>query len=821
MPDVPSKFAGGLALVGQTISHYKVLGKLGGGGMGVVYEAEDVRLGRRVALKFLPEKLASESKALERFQREARAASRLNHPGICTIYDIGEYNGQPFITMELLEGESLKDKIKGQPMDFDEVLDIGEQIADALETAHSEGIVHRDIKPANIFITKRGQAKVLDFGVAKLMRETRLAPQPVGAQSASIVAEDEETQAGLIPGTAVYMSPEQANGELLDSRSDIFSFGSVLYEMATGKKPFASNSTLLTLDKIQNKRPMSPLVVNPNLPPEFEQIIGRALEKKKERRYQTAAELREDLRRLHKESDSDILPTLTRPPERRPTRTFRYTDVRHTYVQLAIAGVLVMLALVVTLWWAKHGRATVAAAANNSIAVLPLQNVAHDPQLDFLRFALADEIDTVLTYTRFLEVRPSAATAKYADESNIEPQKVGKELHVANVMTGHFLKQGNQLVVTLQAVEVKSDKVLWQGTVTTRADKLIEMQNKLGTELRRGLLPVLGGKAAASESATAPKNSDAFDLYLRSSALAHDEQPNREAIGMLERAVGMDPSYAPAWDSLGRRYYYDAAYFGGGESVMKKSDAAYERAISLDPNLISARAHLTENRVEKGELAKAYTEAEELVTRRPENAEAHFTLAYMLRYAGLLEESARECDTATALDPGNFYFRSCALTYAEMGNTDRALEYLKIDSGSEWSTDVLPSMLLRAGKLKQARDAVRNMTSNPTWYRFVLSACLNPTNVWESDEAVRAAEPALMVERDPEVRYYHASILAYCDKTDAAARLLRSAIDNNYCAYDALQMDPLLAPLRASPAYDDLRQRAYACQQRALAGRGR
>jgi len=787
--------------------------------MGVVYEAEDVRLGRRVALKFLPDKLAGESKALERFQREARAASRLNHPNICTIFDIGEHDGQPFITMELLEGEVLSERIHGQPMEFEEVLEIGVQIADALDAAHAEGIVHRDIKPANIFITKRGQAKVLDFGLAKLMRETRLSPQPVGALAIAGSVEDEETQAGLIPGTTVYMSPEQANGELLDARSDLFSFGIVLYEMATGKKPFAANSALVTLDNIMNKRPMSPLVVNPNLPPAFEDIIGKALEKKKDRRYQTAAELREDLRRLKKESDSDILPTLMRPQERRPTRTFRYTDVRHTYVQLAIAGFLVMLAVVVTVWWAKHGRSTVSAAANNTIAVLPLQNVGGDPKLDFLRFALADEIGTVLTYTRFLEIRPSAATARYADQANLEPQKVGKELRVANIMTGHFLKQGNDLVVTLQAVDVKSDKVLWQGTVTAPADKLIELQDKLATEMRKGLLPVLGGKAAASESATAPKNAEAFDLYLRSTALAHDEQPNREAIQMLERTVGLDPSYAPAWDSLGRRYYYDGAYFGGGEAVMKKSDAAYERAISLDPNLISARAHLTENRVEKGELAKAYAEAEELVARRPENAEAHFTLAYVLRYAGLLQESARECDTSTALDPGNFYFRSCAITYAALGKTDRALEYLKIDSGSEWSTDVLPAMLLRAGKLKEAREALRNMTANPTWYRFVLKACLNPANVWEADEAVRAAEPALMVERDPEVKYYQASVLAYCDKTDASARLIRSAIDSNYCAYEALQSDPLLAPLRATPAYDELRQRAYTCQSRALAGR--
>jgi len=812
-------------LVGQTISHYRVLSKLGGGGMGLVYEAEDVRLGRRVALKFLPEQFAHDSKALDRFQREARAASKLNHPNICTIYDVGDYQGQPFIAMELLEGESLKERLHDHPMDFDEVLDLGIQIADGLDAAHAEGIVHRDIKPANLFLTRRGQVKILDFGLAKLVRDSQALPQPVGHRAVALAADQEQTQtgAGLIAGTAVYMSPEQANGDPLDARTDLFSFGVVLYEMATRKKPFAANSTLLTLDNILHKKPMSPLVVNPELPPAFEDVIGRALEKKRERRYQSASELREDLRRLKRDSDSDILPTITRPAERRPTRTFRYSDVRHTYVQLGIAGVLVMLAVVVTIWWAKYGghARTVSAAANNTIAVLPLQNVGADPSLDFLRYALADEIDTVLTYTRFLEIRPSAATKKYADEPNLDLQKVGKELRVANIMTGHFLKQGKQLVVTLQAVEVKSEKVLWQGTVSAPANKLIQLQNRLATELRRGLLPVLGGSAATSYTSTAPKNAEAFDLYLRSTAVPHDPEPNKEAVAMLERSVGLDPTYAPAWDALGRRYYFEAAYFGGGEAVMKRSDSAYERAISLDANLVSARSHLTVNRVEKGDLARAYQEAQELVTRRPENAQAHFTLAYVLRYAGLLDEAGRECDTAAALDPGNFDFRSCAITYAEMGNPERALDFLKIDSGSEWATDVLPSILLRAGKLGEARQALQKMTANPTWYRFLLSACIQPGAVWEADDAVHAAEPALLTERDPELRYYHAAILSYCSKTESAAKLVRSAIGSNYCSYEALGRDPLMANLRATPEYADLREKAYECQARAVAGRGR
>src|SRR5689334_15401901 len=332
-------------MIGQTVSHYRIVGKLGGGGMGIVYEAEDVRLGRHVALKFIPEKLVGDQKALERFEREARAASQLNHPNICTIHEIDDNNGQPFIVMEKLEGESLKQKIRGKALDIDEVLDIGIQVADALIASHAKGIVHRDIKPANIFLTPNGQAKVLDFGLAKLARSSS------SGITDDTPIEDSLTAVGVIPGTAVYMSPEQARSEELDPRSDLFSFGVVLYEMCTGKKPFAGTNVVTTLDAVLHQKPVSPLKLNPSLPIEMEGIIGRAMEKDRGSRYQNALALKGDLQALKKETESGLTRTGSklkvhkRPvfPYRIVTNTFQSSSKPLSYLLLAVLAVLVMV----------------------------------------------------------------------------------------------------------------------------------------------------------------------------------------------------------------------------------------------------------------------------------------------------------------------------------------------------------------------------------------------------------------------------------------------------------------------------------------------
>jgi TolB-like protein len=583
--------------------------------------------------------------------------------------------------------------------------------------------------------------------------------------------------------------------------------------MATGKKPFTGNNSLVTLDAVLHSKPVPPKDLNPKIPIELEGIIGKAMEKDRTHRYQSAAEMRSDLAQLKRETESGTVKSgsATVVKLRAASRTFGRNSNVQTYLLLGMAGLLLAVLGSVGAWWYKH-REVANAEQQNAIAVLPLQNLSGDINTDYLRFALADELSSVLTYSRSLEVRPSSVTRKY-DSPDVDPKKVGQQLRVGRLLQGHFIKQGEQLTVTLEAIDVSTERLLWQGTATGKADDLIGLREQLTNQVQHGLLPILGGAAGTLESATSrPKNQQAYDLYLRSVAVPHDPGPNKEAIKMLEWSVGIDPSYAPAWEALGQRYYFDSAYGGGGEEKFQRSSAAYERAIGLDPNRVMAASLLITNRVMRGELGRAYDAATELVRRRPQSADAHFALSYVLRYAGMLEQSGQECNTARQLDPGNFAFRSCAWTFLEMGKTDRAMDFVHLDAGSEWAAWVTPYVYLAEGNIGEAHSAAKNVGKASTYHRELLDACTAPQRPSDLAKIVRETESSVTMEPDPELWYHQAALLAACGQSEPALRLLKLAVQQNYCAYSALLEDPLLKDLRKETAFNEVLTASGNCQ---------
>jgi serine/threonine protein kinase/tetratricopeptide (TPR) repeat protein len=787
---------------GTKLGPYEILAPAGTGGMGEVYRARDTRLDRTVAIKILPASLSDNSEARQRFQREAKAISSLQHPNICPLYDIGSESGVDFLVMEYLEGDTLQDRLLRGLLPLEQVTRHGMEIADALDTAHRKGFVHRDLKPSNVFLTQHGEAKVLDFGLVKLEEEAL-------TEQRTITSPANLTSPGTAVGTVAYMSPEQARGDELDARTDIFSFGAVLYEMAAGKPAFPGRTTAVIFKAILDQTPAAPSQLNPELPPRLEEIIFKALEKDRDVRYQSAADIRADLKRLRRDTESVSGPTTGRPdPATRKTWWRAKSAI--------IAGVLAVVALAVTAYFFRaRTNQTI-----DSIAVLPFASA--DPSMEYLSDGITEGIIDRLSGLPNIKVISRTSAFRYK-KGDIEPQKIARELGVQALITGRVVQRGEELSVSAELVDTREDKQLWGEQYKRRLDDIASVQQEIANAISGNLRVRLTSEEKTRLSKPATANAEAYQLYLK--GRYHQNQTTAEgykkSIDYFQQAIDKDPGYALAYAGLAGSY----AGLGGGSAyaspgeTLPKAKAAATRALELDETLGEAHAILGYT----GFFAdwnwpQAEREFRRAIELNPNNALSHAVYSEILGTQERFDDSVAEAERAQKLDPLSPHALSnLGYVYLSIRRYDEAIAQfesaleLSPDAGDiraqlAWAYGVkhmLPQALAEYEKISAAEKAMttenQTVTSGLGWLYAVSGRRADALKMVKDFKDLSSHTYV-----DP---YNIAVIYAGLGDKDEVFRWLEKGYEQRSSGMPYLTTDPFWPGIHSDPRYADLRSR--------------